>query len=149
MRTLVLTLSALLIHVGLSAQLQTRVALTAPNAVELGLEYTQVSKVLHLAYGASVLNGSRDWATTGYVNVGYVAGPPSQSGTQALIGTRLGYQIHPTRDLADAFLLSPYVAIKGRKRTVEAFFRFAYRNGRAQFRSSNAAEFGGGLAILF
>ena len=148
MRTLLLFLLCAM-HLSLSAQLQTRVALTAPTAVELGLEYTQVSKVLHLAYGASVLNGARDWATTGYVNLGYVAGPPSESGTQALIGTRLGYQVHPTRDLADAFLLSPYVAIKGRKRTVEAFFRFTYRNGRAEFRSSNAAEFGGGLAILF
>lgn len=131
------------------AQLQTRVALAAPNAVELGLEYTQHSKVLHLAYGASVLNGKRDWASTGYVNLGYVAGPPSASGTSAIIGTRLGYQIHPTRDLQDAFLLSPYVAIKSKKRTVEAFFRFTYRNGQAEFRSSNAAEFGGGVALLF
>ena len=148
MRTTLLFLLCAM-HLSLSAQLRTRVALTAPNAVELGLEYIQRSDALHLSYGASVLNGQRDWTATGYVNVGYGGTKADGWGTTPLIGTRLGYQVHPTRDLPDAFVLAPYVAVRGRKRTYEVFLRVAWHNGFTHLLAQNAAQFGGGVAVVF
>lgn len=138
-RTLILLLLVSSAH----AQLRTRVAVAAPNAVELGVEYVQTSKAFHLSYGAATLTGRGTWAGLAYVNVGYGGTKADKAGTTPLIGVRVGYQGLPLRERLDGVFVAPYVAIRG-KRTWEAFFRYG-----GGLLSNDATQFGGGVAVVF